>query len=126
MGRHYSTVSPENKIAINRETILVALFAIMSSGLSKTSFAVTLYRLFSDKWIRFFLLFVVVTVNLFLNSVWVTGFAKCTPIEKVWDSSVPGSCWDKQKLNKWQSFASCKKGPRLHPRRPSRHCQRRR
>ncbi|KAK8037318.1 hypothetical protein PG991_000664, partial [Apiospora marii] len=106
MGRHYSTVSPENKIAINRDTIFVALFGIMASGLSKTSFAVTLYRLFSDKWMRFFLLFVVVTINLFLNSVWITGFAKCTPIEKVWDSSVEGTCWDKQKLNKWQVFAS--------------------
>ncbi|KAK6829430.1 hypothetical protein PG987_010014 [Apiospora arundinis] len=54
--------------------------------------------------------FVVVTVNLFLNSVWITGFAKCQPIEKVWDGSVPGTCWDKKKLAKWQTFASCK-GP---------------
>ncbi|KAK7973206.1 hypothetical protein PG988_007340 [Apiospora saccharicola] len=106
MGRHYSTISPENKIEINKVTILVALFAIMSSGLSKTSFCVTLYRLFSDKWMRLFLLFVVVTTNLFLNSVWVTGYLKCQPIGKVWDSSVPGTCWDKQKLSKWQTFAS--------------------
>lgn len=110
MGRHYSTINPDDKITIDRITIIVAVFAIISSGLSKTSFAVTLYRLFSAKWIRLFLLFVVVTVNLFLNSVWITGFAKCQPIEKVWDGSVPGTCWDKKKLAKWQTFASCK-GP---------------
>ncbi|KAK8024520.1 hypothetical protein PG993_012586 [Apiospora rasikravindrae] len=106
MGRHYSTISHDNKVAIGRDTIIVAAFAILSSCLSKTSFAVTLYRLFSNKWMRFFLLFVVITVNLFLHSVWITGFLKCRPIEKVWDPSVEGVCWDKQKLAKWQSFAS--------------------
>lgn len=111
MGRHYSTVSHDNKIAINKITIIVAAFGIMSSVLSKTSFAVTLYRLFNNKWMRFFLLFVVITVNLFLNSVWVTGFLKCQPVQKVWDSSAPGTCWDKQKLAKWQTFASCTATP---------------
>ncbi|KAK6839121.1 hypothetical protein PG989_016574 [Apiospora arundinis] len=106
MGRHYSTISREDKISINKVTILVALFGIMASGLSKTSFCVTLYRLFSDKWMRFFLLFVVVTVNLFLNSVWITGYLKCQPTAKVFDSSIPGTCWDKSKLSKWQTFAS--------------------
>ncbi|KAK7946928.1 uncharacterized protein PG986_011249 [Apiospora aurea] len=106
MGRHYSTISHDNKVTIGRDTIIVAAFAILSSCLSKTSFAVTLYRLFTNRWMRFFLLFVVVTVNLFLHSVWITGFLKCRPIEKVWDPSVEGVCWDKQKLAKWQSFAS--------------------
>jgi len=43
-----------------------------------------------------------------MNLVWIFGLAKCTPFERVIDKSVPGTCWDKFKLAKFQLFAACK------------------
>jgi hypothetical protein len=43
-----------------------------------------------------------------MNLVWIFGLAKCTPFERVFDKSVPGTCWDKNKLTKFQLFAACK------------------
>jgi hypothetical protein len=41
-----------------------------------------------------------------MNFVWIFGLAKCNPMERVWDKSVPGTCWDPQKLSKFQLFAA--------------------
>jgi hypothetical protein len=43
-----------------------------------------------------------------MNLIWIFGLAKCTPLERVFDKSVPGTCWDKTKLVHFQLFASCK------------------
>ena len=41
-----------------------------------------------------------------MNLVWIFGLAKCTPFEKVYRSNTPGTCWDKNKLGKFQLFAA--------------------
>jgi hypothetical protein len=41
-----------------------------------------------------------------MNLVWIFGLAKCTPFERVMDKSIPGTCWDKTKLAKFQLFAA--------------------
>lgn len=108
-GRHMWTISDENKKTINLFTILVATFGILATTTSKTSFAVTLYRIATNQWMKYFLIFIIVTINISMNLVWIFGFAKCTPVERVWDKTVPGTCWDGQKLLKYQLFAACKK-----------------
>lgn len=107
-GRHVWTISDENLKIINLNTILVATFGIIATTTSKTSFAITLYRISTSAWMRYFLIFVIVTVNVSMNLVWIFGFAKCTPLQRVWDKSVPGTCWDPKKLVKFQLFAACK------------------
>ncbi|RSL46332.1 hypothetical protein CEP53_010380 [Fusarium sp. AF-6] len=105
-GKHMWTISDDNKRTINKFTILVATFGIIATTTSKTSFAVTLYRIATNQWMKYFLIFVIVTINISMNLVWIFGFAKCTPLAKVFDSSVEGTCWNKQKLLKYQLFAS--------------------
>ncbi|KAI1636242.1 hypothetical protein F4809DRAFT_390719 [Biscogniauxia mediterranea] len=105
-GRHYWTVSDENLKKIQLNTILVGAFGIMATAWSKTSFALTLYRILMNEWWKRFIIFIIVTINVTMNLVWIFGFAKCTPTQKVWDSSVPGTCWDKTRLNQYQLFAA--------------------
>ncbi|KAH9904259.1 hypothetical protein F4778DRAFT_731811 [Xylariomycetidae sp. FL2044] len=105
-GRHIDTVTDENLKTINLNTILVATFGIMATSLSKTSFAVTLYRIITNKWMKGFITFIIITINVTMNLVWIFGLSKCTPREKVWDSSVPGTCWDMTRLNQYQLFAA--------------------
>ncbi|KAL0942647.1 uncharacterized protein CTRU02_200533 [Colletotrichum truncatum] len=105
-GRHIWTISDENKKEINLFTILVATFGIIATTTSKTSFALTLYRIVTEAWMKYFLIFIIVTINITMNLVWMFGFAKCTPLEKVWDGSVPGVCWNKTHLVRYQLFAA--------------------
>ncbi|OLN97764.1 hypothetical protein CCHL11_07918 [Colletotrichum chlorophyti] len=105
-GRHIWTISDENKKEINLCTILVAAFGIIATTTSKSSFALTLYRIVTNKWTKHFLVFVIVSINISMNLVWIFGFAKCTPLAKVWDGNVPGVCWDRTKLVKYQLFAA--------------------
>lgn len=105
-GRHIWTISDENKKTINLFTILVATFGIIATTTSKTSFAVTLYRIATNQWMKYFLIFIIVTINISMNLVWIFGFAKCTPVERVWDKTVEGTCWNPQKLLKYQLFAA--------------------
>lgn len=39
-----------------------------------------------------FLWFIIVTVNVGLNMMWIIGFVKCSPMSKAWDPSVEGHC----------------------------------
>lgn len=107
-GTHIWTISKENLKTINLNTIMVATFGIIATTTSKSSFALTLYRISPNAWMKYFLIFVIISVNISMNLVWIFGLAKCTPIEKVWDGEVPGTCWDRKKLLKFQLFAACK------------------
>ncbi|KAH7304797.1 hypothetical protein B0I35DRAFT_382465 [Stachybotrys elegans] len=105
-GSHIDTISAENLKTINLNTIMVAAFGIMATTLSKTSFAVTLYRLTTSRWMKFTLIFIIITINISLNLVWIFGLTKCTPFERVVDANAPGTCWDRTKLVKFQLFAA--------------------
>jgi hypothetical protein len=106
-GSHIDTISDSNVRKIKLDTIIVAAFGIMASTLSKSSFAMTLYRIASEQWMRCFLVFIIVTVNIMMNLVWILGLAKCIPFAKVLDTAVPGSCMNLQNLVKFQISASC-------------------
>ncbi|KAH7141099.1 hypothetical protein EDB81DRAFT_799413 [Dactylonectria macrodidyma] len=105
-GQHIWTISDENLRTINLNTILVATFGIIATTMGKTSFAITLYRIATNQWMKYFLIFVIVSVNVSMNLVWIFGFAKCTPLQKVFDSNVPGTCWNKTRLSRYQLFAA--------------------
>ncbi|KAJ5875716.1 uncharacterized protein N7473_013063 [Penicillium subrubescens] len=105
-GRHIWTISEGNRKAISLYTILVATFGIIATTTSKTSFAITLYRIATNAWMKYFLIFIIVSINISMNLVWIFGFAKCTPLKRVWDKAVPGTCWDPSKLVKFQLFAA--------------------
>jgi hypothetical protein len=106
-GRHAKTVSEENLRLINLNTIVGAAFGILATTISKTSFAITLHRISTNAWMRYFLVFVIVTINITMNLVWIFGLAKCSPLARVFDRKVPGTCWDLSKLLTYQLFAAC-------------------
>ncbi|EEY21864.1 conserved hypothetical protein [Verticillium alfalfae VaMs.102] len=105
-GTRRATISDENLKIISLSTIMVAAFGIMATTLSKTSFAITLYRISTNQWMKYLLIFIIVTINVSMNLVWIFGLVKCTPFAKVIDGSHPGKCWDRQKLLKFQLFAA--------------------
>ncbi|KAL2205043.1 hypothetical protein CC79DRAFT_1370861 [Sarocladium strictum] len=105
-GQHLDTIGTEDRKTINLFTILVACFGIIATTTSKSSFALTLHRIATTNWMKYFLIFIIISINISMNLVWIFGFAKCTPLQRVWDKSVPGTCWDPKKLVKFQLFAA--------------------
>ena len=59
-----ATISDANLEKINLCTIIVAAFGIFATTTGKTSFAITLYRITAERWMKYFLIFVIITVRL--------------------------------------------------------------
>ncbi|KAF5025084.1 hypothetical protein F66182_2853 [Fusarium sp. NRRL 66182] len=105
-GTHIWLISDENLREINLYTILGAAFGIIATTVSKTSFAITLYRIATNQWMKYFLIFVIVTINISMNLVWIFGLTKCSPFEKVLVPHHPGTCWNRKQLLQFQLFAA--------------------
>ena len=62
-GQHMATISEDNLEKIKLNTIIVAAFGIIATTTGKTSFAITLYRITVERWMKVFLIFVIITVG---------------------------------------------------------------
>ncbi len=94
--------------APSRYLFLAEWFILISIPTSKTSFAVTLLRLVTRTWQRVAIWFFIISMNIVL---WLDGimlFAQCTPVEKNWDSDLPGSCWSHLVQDYYSVFAGGK------------------
>jgi hypothetical protein len=112
-GKDITEVDPALIPTIALTGTIYGLFAVLSAAWSKTSFALTLIRLV-DGWMNWFLWFLIVSMNIIMNLVIVFSFIKCTPAEKVWRSTVPGSCWNPHVATYYNIFAG---GQSLFPHR---------
>lgn len=65
-------------------------FAITSIAWSKTGFAITMLRL-TDGWVKKFIWFLIVTVNISLGISALIQWVACTPLSSNWDPRVPNS-----------------------------------
>jgi hypothetical protein len=105
IGLHYDDMRP-TYLPITAMLSYGAGFCAMVSGAwSKTSFAVTLLRITEGK-MRWFVWFIIVTVNVTIavsaTIMWIT----CWPVEKLWYPEVEGRCWEKSVGEKYQNFAA--------------------
>ncbi|KAB5585551.1 hypothetical protein GE09DRAFT_29757 [Coniochaeta sp. 2T2.1] len=84
---------------------ITGVCSITAAAWSKTSFAITLLR-FTQGWKRRFVWFCIITVNLFLGLSALFTYVQCTPVKRLWDSSVPGHCWNSHVIITYNSFSS--------------------
>ncbi|ROT38186.1 hypothetical protein SODALDRAFT_324596 [Sodiomyces alkalinus F11] len=91
---------------------LAGTFSILAAAWSKTSFALTLYRLTAERpFMRAFLWFAIISINLACGGVVVITWAQCTPVEKVWQPNLePGTCWPKSIHINYNIFAAVYSG----------------
>jgi hypothetical protein len=89
-------------------------FALAATSLSKTSFALTLMRITTDK-TRLFVWFIVITTNLANGTAIIVIWNACRPVQKIWIPSFEGECWDEMSMLNYYIFASCGCSPRLLP-----------
>jgi hypothetical protein len=105
-GRHVWDVPPQNfeKLAICGLSAVTV--AIAGQVWSKTSFAMTLLRLAGER-TKWFVWFIIVSINLFMGLGAIISWIQCQPLEKVWKPLMQeGTCWDPYVNIKYGIFAS--------------------
>lgn len=91
-GKHIYAVDPANLSDIGLTSNIAGTFSILAASLSKTSFAVTLLRILKGR-TRYLVWFIIATINITMSLSALLGWVQCSPIEKVWRVTVPGTCW---------------------------------
>ncbi|EGO55031.1 hypothetical protein NEUTE1DRAFT_147678 [Neurospora tetrasperma FGSC 2508] len=98
-GLPTSLFNPTNSIPFLNHYLLITNFAgtfsILAALWSKTSFAITVLRIAQDDWIRYLIIFIMISVNLSLGVAVGLTWGQCDPIPKIWQPYLPGTCIDK-------------------------------
>ncbi|PSN68566.1 hypothetical protein BS50DRAFT_319876 [Corynespora cassiicola Philippines] len=106
MGKHLVDISPDDMIKVNEFFYVGQFFLFIAIPVAKTSFAITLIRISTQEWQRWFLWFVIVTMNV---AMWLCGvllFAQCQPVEYNWDKTIVGTCWESYVQDNYAIFAA--------------------
>jgi len=107
LGDHIVDVSPSDFRGLEKYLLFAGFFMVVGLGISKTSFAITLLGLVQRRWEKIFIWFVIISVNVALLLCAISLFAYCSPVEKNWDRSIPGVCWDQRIQMSYATFATC-------------------
>ncbi|KAK1826127.1 hypothetical protein QBC39DRAFT_269741 [Podospora conica] len=92
MGRHswqLTIYDPQLFLIILNARAVTTLSALC---LTKTSFAVTLLRLTTEK-TKAFVWFIIISLNILLGFSAAIPFIQCDPIAKTWNNALDGKCW---------------------------------
>ncbi|KAK2766813.1 hypothetical protein FQN54_006127 [Arachnomyces sp. PD_36] len=96
LGLHTAVVAmdnPDKLIDVSLLCHIGEVLAIMACTLGKTSFAITLMRIFVQRWLKVVLWFVIITMNIVNVLAAVFVFAQCKDPRNLWDKSIPSECW---------------------------------
>ena len=109
-GLHQEQVPFDNLSVFGIISNISGFSSILSVAFSKTSFALTLLRLVTDRWMRWFIYGLVFVLNVthYLSAIffWVS----CDPPAKTWNPTLDGECWPVSVTVNYSIFVGC----RLH------------
>jgi len=105
-GHHFTVLDPTSIPTIMYWVGIGGSPTIIAVELSKSSFALTLVKLFKGSRIRWFLWFAIVTICLFMTMSFVVMYARCTPVKRNWDITIEGTCWDNDAVTAFSMFAA--------------------
>lgn len=105
MGKRHDDLNPNTMVPMYKYLFLGEFFTLLAIPVSKTSFTVTLLRITSKTWQRWFIYFVIVTVNIVYLLCGILLLVQCQPIEKNWNKKMPGKCWNSSYQDNYSIFA---------------------
>lgn len=95
-GKRNRDVRPEDFPAMLLALSFTGSFMIIGAAWSKTSFAVSLLRIAAaGSRIRALIWCIIVSVNLVLGVSALFTWIRCWPLQKMWISSLEGTCWSR-------------------------------
>ncbi|KAH7038982.1 hypothetical protein B0J12DRAFT_764519 [Macrophomina phaseolina] len=91
-GKHIKAIDPSVLSVIGLGGYLSGAPAVFAIVWSKTSFAIMLLRVVEGR-TKYFVWFIIISMNLFMTMSVINIWISCHPVEKLYNPSVPGSCW---------------------------------
>ncbi|KAH8728456.1 hypothetical protein GQ44DRAFT_675821 [Phaeosphaeriaceae sp. PMI808] len=104
-GMQAQDINPENIPILNLLGNIIPTFTVVAASLSKTGFAVMLLR-FTNPMIKKLIWFIIVSMNIIMWLAALFFWISCTPIRKIWYTTIDGTCWDMNSLEIYVIFAS--------------------
>ncbi|KAH8708355.1 hypothetical protein GQ44DRAFT_743198 [Phaeosphaeriaceae sp. PMI808] len=103
-GKHIKAIDPSVLSVIGLGGYLSGAPAVFAIIWSKTSFAITLLRIVEGR-MKYFVWFILISMNLFMTMSVINIWVSCHPVEKVYNPSVPGSCWPVSVIIDYATFS---------------------
>ncbi|KAJ5831934.1 hypothetical protein N7474_000245, partial [Penicillium riverlandense] len=95
-GRHIHTIAEPSKVPPGLELLYIGfVIVIIACVLAKTSFAITLLRIVTKAWMKVFLWFVIITMNLIMWLCAICYLLQCKPAAALWNAKLMATaeCW---------------------------------
>ncbi|KAK3298691.1 putative integral membrane protein [Chaetomium fimeti] len=106
-GLHFDELPVENLTRLGIHSTISGFASVIAVACSKTSFGLTLLRL-TDGWIKWYIIGLLVLLNVTHYSSSVFFWVSCNPPAKTWDMTIPGECWPiSVTVNTSMFFGSC-------------------
>jgi len=108
-GKHIWDFHPNNLSAFLLVSNTSGFFSILAAMWSKTSFAITVLRISSSEGrkMKWFIWFIIVSINASLGFGALSTYLQCTPVEKLWMPLMKGGkCWPKEVIINYNIFTA--------------------
>lgn len=110
LGQRYAVQRAEGTVSqVALYSTAAGFGSILATCWSKTSFAISLLRI-SDGRVRWFIWFVIITVNLVLGSNGAIQWAQCWPVAKRWHYELEGECFPSKTVQNYNTFVAAYSG----------------
>lgn len=104
LGKHIQFLEPENISQTIKWVYICEFFSIMAPGFGRISFALLLLNIVPPAaWRRRFLWTIIACQFIVDVSTVIISFSQCQPMQKFWDHTVPGNCWN-PKVQEYTGF----------------------
>ncbi|KAK4124089.1 hypothetical protein N657DRAFT_376381 [Parathielavia appendiculata] len=110
VGLHYDDMELEKMPVMSLLSYIAGFSTILGAAWSKTSFAVTLLRISEERWTKWLIWFIIISVNVVLGVSATILWISCWPIPKLWYYNMEGTCWPKHIVEQYQTFTSIYSG----------------
>jgi hypothetical protein len=106
LGMHFEDMDWTKMSTLAWLNIGAGFSTILGATWSKTSFAITLMRLSSSRWMKYLIWFIIISTNLVLGMSATMMWIQCWPVAKLWHSEMEGSCWPGYVVQNYMTFAA--------------------
>ncbi|KXX74617.1 hypothetical protein MMYC01_208452 [Madurella mycetomatis] len=111
LGMSYTDLYQQGTISdVSKYSYIGGFFSILATCWSKTSVAISLLRIATGREMRWFIWFIIITVNLVLGSNGVIQWVQCWPIRKLWIWELEGSCLPASVIQDYNAFIAAFSG----------------
>ena len=105
IGLHYNDMDLQKLPTTVWISYAAGFSTILATAWSKTSFGITLLRI-SNGWVKWFVWFIIISVNVVLGAVGTVHWVQCWPVAKLWTPTMRGTCIPLHYVEDFGTFAS--------------------